>query len=143
MTILKTSIIALMNYAVFPEEEERGKYEFALVEWTDSLLKNFEQARKEKVAALSIGEIKVYDAQYFYDQVFEVENPEFAEMKMDSISFLDPMPDLSSVDFIKCSAMIILTKDHWVLQAHQETDSYPTIIYRSARLGYEKLELCI
>ena len=138
-------LVALNNYVLDNDDSTYLKYQFAYL-YFDNLLQqkltNFMKgsAEVEKQYFNVANPITLIDADYIYDNTHESEKG-FEFVKLDSLSFLEHSPDLSAIKTLKIKGGIVCYEDYFTIEAELIPDglSLSTIIYRSARIQYEKI----
>lgn len=145
-------IIALMNYTVScnPPDPDYLKFQYAYVNFDDSVLQSiidFNQYwlnrtnRKGRQYFRLLRPITLIESEYINERI-DNNSLGFEHIKLDSISYLEAKPDLTNIETYDIIGWITCFNDFFTFDTERIPDGlyYPTIIYKSARMTYSRIE---
>lgn len=144
------AITALHNYGIDCNDHELQKFQFGYLEFDDFItndifqfiikLNNGTQEQERQYFELRTG-ITLIDTDFIYNAV-EEKRSGFKQIKLDSLSLCLQQPDVPTSSIYHLKGGVTCHSEFFTIDAERIPDGlqYPTIIYKSPRFLYSKLE---
>jgi|SRR5690606_19461154 len=146
----KQGITALHNYGIDCNDHEFQKFQFGYLEFDDFIasdifqfickLNNGTQEQERQYFELRTG-ITLIDTDFIYNAVQDKRSG-FEQIKLDSLNFCVQQPDFPTSSIYHLKGGVTCHSEFFTIDAERIPDGlqYPTIIYKSPRFSYSKLD---
>jgi hypothetical protein len=135
-------LVALMNYTLDLKNTMLNQFTFASFYLNPIIIEHIIEYRNSDspIHSVLLNQIELVEADYIIDNTHN-NKAGFEHIKLDSISFFEEKPTfngaktLKSVGQLTCYPEFFILDIEWIPPGLE----YPTLIYKSARFGYERI----